>query len=175
MRTYALATVLVFMMTAAAEVVPAVRRNVAEIHFDSRQSANPLLGKRQFCDISYPYTCSAIDGDAMCMSANEVCCQRIGSDGTFPFVCDAAHPYCCPSDNGIPQCGSDDTCGGNLDTAPTQALATESTGVSPQTATAAGGPSKATTAPKKTNAAEHVRAMDGGAMAVAMLGMMAAL
>jgi hypothetical protein len=167
-------------MTVAADVVPAVRRSTAETHIDNRQSANPLLGKRQFCGASYPYVCSAIDGDAMCMAENEVCCQRIATDGIFPYVCDYTHPYCCPTDNGVPQCGSDDTCGGGgFEAAPTQALATETTGVAPQTTTAAGGQSKATNAspakPTKTNAANQVGGMNGGGIALAMLGIIAYL
>ena len=183
MWTSTLATILVpiLAITTTADVVPAQRRSLAETHLDTRQSNNPLLGKRQFCDSFYPYTCSAIDGDAMCMAENEVCCQRIATDGTFPYVCDATHPYCCPSDNGVPQCGSDDTCGGSaFEAAPTQALATETTGVAPTQTTAAGGQqTKATNAnaakPTKTNAADHVKVLNSGGMAVAVLGMMAAL
>jgi hypothetical protein len=182
MRTSTLTTIVffTFTMTVAADVVPATRRDAAETHIDTRQSANPLLGKRQFCDASYPYICSAIDGDAMCMSENEVCCQRIAVDGTFPYVCDATHPYCCPSDNGVPQCGSDDTCGGGaFEAAPTQALATETSGVAPQTTTAAGVPTKATNAaaakPTKTNVADQVGAMSGGSIAAVMFGIMAVL
>ena len=114
MRTLGLIYIfwLIFTMTVAADVIPAVQRSAAEIHIDTSQSANSFLEKRQFCDAFCPYICSAIDGDAMCMAKNEVCCQRIVIDGTLPYVCDSTHPYCYPSDNGVLQCESDDTCSG---------------------------------------------------------------
>jgi hypothetical protein len=113
----------------------------------------------------------------MCMAESEVCCQRIAADGTYPFVCDATHPYCCPSENGIPQCGSDETCGeGGFEAAPSQALATESSGVVPTTKTAAGGATNTGVAtPTKTNAAERVGVMDGGVLVAAVLGGLAVL
>ena len=131
----------------------------------------------------------------MCMAESEVCCQSITADGTYPYVCDASYPYCCPSENGIPQCGSDETCGeGGFEAAPSQALATESSGVVPTTKTAAGvvtntgvakntggatntGVAKNTgvATPAKNNAAERVSVMDGGVLVAAVLGGLAVL
>jgi hypothetical protein len=186
MKASVLSTLL-FSLAVTADVVPAIRRDAASVHLDARQPTNPLLGKRQFCDVNYPYICSAIDGDAMCMAPTEVCCQRIGVDGTFPYVCDDTHPYCCPSDeNGIPQCGSDDTCGaGAFEAAPTHELATQTTGVAPTTQAAAktvtqasaGGATKTAggaKTPVKTNAADHVGMVKGG-VAAAVFGVMAVL
>ena len=104
--------VLFFSIAVTADVVPALQRSAPQSYEDARQSINPLLSKRLICDSAHPYTCSAVDGDTMCMAESEVCCQRIASDGTYPFVCDASHPYCCPPKNGVPQCGSDSSCGG---------------------------------------------------------------
>jgi len=113
----------------------------------------------------------------MCMAASEVCCQRIAVDGTYPYVCDATHPYCCPSENDIPQCGSDVTCGaGEFEAAPSHALATESSGVVPTRETAAGGATKTGVPTRaKTNAAERVAVMDGGILVAAVLGGLAVL
>jgi hypothetical protein len=96
-------------VTITADMILAPQPRYASSDPDTRQS----LGKRQFCPANYPNTCSAINGDTMCMAAAEVCCQRIAIDGTgtYPFVCPKSHPYCCPADSaGNPLCGSDSSC-----------------------------------------------------------------
>jgi hypothetical protein len=95
--------------TITADLIPAPQPRYALSHLDTRQS----LGKRQYCAATYPSTCSAINGETMCMAAAEVCCQRIAIDGsgTYPFVCPKSHPFCCASDSaGNPLCGSDSSC-----------------------------------------------------------------
>jgi hypothetical protein len=102
-----------FAASITADLILAPQPRYASSHLDTRQSDNPLLGKRQFCSSAYPYSCSAVNGDTMCMAAAEVCCQRIAIDGsgTYPYVCPRSHPYCCPSDRaGNPLCGSDSSC-----------------------------------------------------------------
>ncbi|ORY04195.1 hypothetical protein BCR34DRAFT_604951 [Clohesyomyces aquaticus] len=169
-----------FSVAATAELIPALQPRAPSTHLDTRQSSNPLLGKRQFCDANYPYICSAIDGDAMCMAASEVCCQRIATDGTFPYTCPMTHPYCCPSDSaGNPQCGSDSSCaGGNNDLAPTHGLATQSSGVAPTKKTAAAASTRTAggggVAAKPTGSAERI-VLDGGVLVAAVLGGLAML
>ncbi|KAH7074120.1 hypothetical protein FB567DRAFT_536808 [Paraphoma chrysanthemicola] len=91
-------------LTTSAELIPA-----PEPRYLSTTSLAPGFSKRQSC----PYTCSAVDGDTMCMQSTDVCCQRIATNGsgTYPFVCPKSHPYCCPADSsGNPQCGNTSSC-----------------------------------------------------------------
>lgn len=195
MKTSTLASIL-FSATVTADVVPAIRRDPTTLPLDKRQLNNPLLGKRQMCDIGYPLTCSSVDGSVACMALDEVCCQWVDPTSSFSFTCDATHPYCCPPDaSGQVGCGSDESCGtGGIEQAPTHGLATQTTGVKPtataqvKTVTAAAqsggggtqttgsGPSKTAAAqpPVKTNAAGQVGMMKGG-VAAAVFGVMALL
>ncbi|KAF2178159.1 hypothetical protein K469DRAFT_718507 [Zopfia rhizophila CBS 207.26] len=184
MRAFGLLASLPLMLSfTVADLIPALRREPPETHLDTRQSTNPFLGKRQFCNAYYPYICFAVDGDSMCMAADEVCCQVISTSGAYPYVCDVSHPYCCPSQDGVPMCGSDESCGGGeFEAAPSNPLATETSGAAATRKTAEAAPTRvgggtAAPEPVKTNAAERVRggAVEGGVFAVVVLGGLAVL
>ncbi|KAF2183271.1 hypothetical protein K469DRAFT_785843 [Zopfia rhizophila CBS 207.26] len=153
---------LFFSSIASAEVIQVLDRRLpfdlsTPLKQRSDSPASSALRKRQFCPPSYGY-CVANNGDAVCQSVDEVCCQVISTGGSDPFTCPLTHPYCCPPDpsTGILVCGSDESCGsGDFFSVPPAVKATETTGMAGPTRSAGGngGGSRATPSAKKEGGA----------------------
>ncbi|KAF1994466.1 hypothetical protein P154DRAFT_539536 [Amniculicola lignicola CBS 123094] len=180
MKSHIFATVLSFLSFTTAELVPALRWDSPGTKIDARQSKNPLLGKRQTCDLNYPLTCSAIDGDTLCMATDEICCQWISTSGTYPFLCAASYPYCCPPINGMPQCGTDATCGsGGFNPQSSHGVVTETFGPTPTQKSTSVTPLPPTVvqtvvATSTKNMAQRLdsRAIEGGILVTVLLGVL---
>ncbi|KAF2204693.1 hypothetical protein GQ43DRAFT_468822 [Delitschia confertaspora ATCC 74209] len=160
-----------------ADLIPALQARTPESlpQLEARSLNINSLGKRQFCPVGFAF-CTSNNGDTICQSASEVCCQL--TVGTDPYTCPLDHPYCCGADQttGILMCGNEETCagagnGGNFFTAPAAAKPTEASGTAGPTKTANGngGGSKITqTAEVKKGTAAMMRVQNGG-VAVALV------